>query len=161
MEMYQQQILFLSFLCCLFFVFSCFSRFPLLLHSFLTAFVPFLVFLPLFVFVFFLETIIRKVLNLRAERLEAAGNMKAAEQALKMLEMVQGNIGFVFVPTDQDVGKIREEITSERVQTAAKAGISAPDDVVVPAGPTGQDPSQTSFFQVSPKKAFHYIFGGK
>merc|ERR1719192_3066383 len=93
------------------------------------------------------NTIIRKVLNLRAERLESAGNTKAAEQALRMLEMVQGNVGFVFVPMDQDVGKIREEITSERVQTAAKAGILAPDDVIVPAGPTGQDPSQTSFFQ--------------
>jgi len=93
------------------------------------------------------NTIIRKVLNVRAERLEAAGNTAAAAQALKMLEMVEGNIGFVFVPTDQDVGKIREEITAERVQTAAKAGVEAPDDVVVPAGPTGQDPSQTSFFQ--------------
>jgi len=93
------------------------------------------------------NTIIRKVLNLRAERLEAAGNTKAAEQALRMLEMVQGNIGFVFVPMDQDVGKIRSEITAERVQTAAKAGVDAPDDVIVPAGPTGQDPSQTSFFQ--------------
>jgi len=93
------------------------------------------------------NTIIRKVLNLRAERLEAAGNAKGAEQSLKMLEMVQGNIGFVFVPMDQDVGKIREEITSEQVQTAAKAGIEAPADVIVPAGPTGQDPSQTTFFQ--------------
>jgi len=93
------------------------------------------------------NTIIRKVLNVRAERLEAAGNTVAASHALKMLEMVKGNIGFVFVPSDQDIGKIREEISSSRVQTAAKAGIDAPDDVVVPAGPTGQDPSQTSFFQ--------------
>jgi len=93
------------------------------------------------------NTIIRKVLNVRAERLEAAGNTAAAAQALKMLDMVEGNIGFVFIPSDQDVGKIREEITSSRVQTAAKAGVDAPDDVVVPAGPTGQDPSQTSFFQ--------------
>jgi len=93
------------------------------------------------------NTIIRKVLNLRAERLEAAGNTKAAEQTIRLLDMVNGNIGFVFVPNDQDVGKIREQITSQRVQTAAKAGIPAPDDVIVPAGPTGQDPSQTSFFQ--------------
>lgn len=93
------------------------------------------------------NTIIRKVLNLRAERLEAAGNTKAAEQALKMLEMVQGNCGFVFIPNDQDVSAIRKEVTAEQVQTAAKAGVEAPADVVVPAGPTGQDPSQTSFFQ--------------
>merc|ERR1740124_608560 len=36
---------------------------------------------------------------------------------------------------------------SDKVQTAAKAGIMAPSDVLVPAGPTGQDPSTTSFFQ--------------
>jgi len=93
------------------------------------------------------NTIIRKVLNLRAERLEAAGNKKGADQALRMLEMVEGNIGIVFCPNTVGVGAIREEITSEQVQTAAKAGINAPCDVVVPAGPTGQDPSQTSFFQ--------------
>merc|ERR1719367_1034792 len=93
------------------------------------------------------NTIIRKVLNLRAERLEAAGNQKGAEQALRMLEMVQGNIGFVFCPNNVEIGQVREEITSQRVQTAAKAGVEAPDDVIVPAGPTGQDPSQTSFFQ--------------
>jgi len=94
-----------------------------------------------------LPTIIRKVLNLRAERLEAAGNKKGADQALRMLETVEGNIGFVFCPNNVEIGAIREEITSERVQTAAKAGVEAPDDVVVPAGQNGQDPFQTSFFQ--------------
>lgn len=93
------------------------------------------------------NTIIRKVLNLRAERLELDGKMQAAAQTLRMLEMVQGNIGFVFLPRSEDIGKVRDEITSEKVQTAAKAGITAPCDVNVPAGPTGQDPSQTSFFQ--------------
>jgi len=93
------------------------------------------------------NTIIRKVLNVRAERFEAEGKMEAKEQVLRMLEMVQGNIGFVFLPRNEDIGKVRDEITAERVQTAAKAGILAPSDVLVPAGPTGQDPSQTSFFQ--------------
>merc|ERR1719195_809228 len=93
------------------------------------------------------NTIIRKVLNVRAERLEAEGKTDQAETVLRMLEMVQGNIGFVFLPRNEDIGKVRDEITAEQVQTAAKAGVEAPADVVVPAGPTGQDPSQTSFFQ--------------
>jgi len=93
------------------------------------------------------NTIMRKVLNLRAERLEAEGKTGAAEQTLRMLEMVAGNIGFVFLPRGEDIGKVVEEMTSEQVQTAAKAGVLAPTDVIVPAGPTGQDPSQTSFFQ--------------
>merc|ERR1712141_229477 len=71
----------------------------------------------------------------------------AAVKTRNMLEMVNGNIGFVFIPKGEEIGKIRDEITSEKVQTAAKAGILAPEDVIVPAGPTGQDPSQTSFFQ--------------
>merc|ERR1719166_181696 len=61
--------------------------------------------------------------------------------------MVQGNIGFVFLPRNEDIGTVRDEVTAEQVQTAAKAGVEAPDDVIVPAGPTGKDPSQTSFFQ--------------
>merc|ERR1712062_252179 len=36
---------------------------------------------------------------------------------------------------------LADEIQSEKVQTPAKAG------VIAPAGPTGQDSSQTSFFQ--------------
>jgi len=93
------------------------------------------------------NTIIRKVLTMRAERLDLEGKADASAEVLKMLEMVNGNIGFVFLPRNEDIGKVRDEICSEQVQTAAKAGICAPSDVTVPAGPTGQDPSQTSFFQ--------------
>lgn len=93
------------------------------------------------------NTIIRKVLNLRAESQESQGKLAAMERTLRVLEMVQGNIGFVFLPKGEDIGKVRDEITSEKVQTQAKAGILAPTDVIVPAGPTGQDPSATTFFQ--------------
>lgn len=93
------------------------------------------------------NTIIRKVLSLRAERLESEGKMKQSENALKFMEMVQGNTGFVFIPKNESIAALRTEITEDKVQTAAKAGIAAPTSVMVPAGPTGQDPSQTSFFQ--------------
>jgi len=93
------------------------------------------------------NTIIRKVLSLRAEKMEAEGKMKQAQSALKFMDMVQGNVGFVFIPKTESIAALRDQLTSEKVQTAAKAGIEAPDNVLVPAGPTGQDPSQTSFFQ--------------
>jgi len=93
------------------------------------------------------NTIIRKVLSLRAEKLEAEGKTKQSQNALKFMEMVEGNVGFVFIPKNQSIAALRTELTSDKVQTAAKAGIEAPDNVIVPAGPTGQDPSQTSFFQ--------------
>eukprot|EP00494_Astrolonche_serrata_P023610 UN23868 len=92
------------------------------------------------------NTIIRKCLRDRAERLETS-NPKASKQALAITEMIQGNIGLVFIPENEGISELADKITSEKVQTAAKAGVPAPTAVVVPAGPTGQDPSQTSFFQ--------------
>lgn len=93
------------------------------------------------------NTIIRKVLNVRAERLESEGKMKQAQNARNFLDMVAGNVGFAFLPKNESIAALRDQLTSDKVQTQAKAGIEAPDNVIVPAGPTGQDPSQTSFFQ--------------
>lgn len=61
-------------------------------------------------------------------------------------EKISGNVGLVF--TNGDLGEIRDIILSNRVPAPARAGAIAPVDVVVPAGPTGCDPGQTSFFQV-------------
>jgi len=57
-----------------------------------------------------------------------------------------GNVGFVF--TNYDLPKIRDLILANRVPAPARVGAISPVDVVVPAGPTGCDPGQTSFFQV-------------
>lgn len=62
-----------------------------------------------------------------------------------LLESVVGNIGFVF--TEMDLSEVREILESYKVQSSAKAGILAPVDVVIPAGPTGMGPEKTSFFQ--------------
>jgi len=57
-----------------------------------------------------------------------------------------GNVGSVF--TNADLKKVRELILANRVPAPARIGAISPVDVVVPAGPTGCDPGQTSFFQV-------------
>jgi len=57
-----------------------------------------------------------------------------------------GNVGLVF--TNGDLGQIREKIEANRVPAPARVGAIAPVDVIVPPGPTGCDPGQTSFFQV-------------
>jgi len=62
-----------------------------------------------------------------------------------LLPHLKGNVGFVF--TSEDLNDIRDQIMKERVAAPAKAGSIAPCDVIVPAGPTGLDPSQTSFLQ--------------
>ena len=43
---------------------------------------------------------------------------------------------------------MRDVILSHKVPAPARVGSVAPVDVIVPAGGTGMDPSQTSFFQV-------------
>jgi len=71
--------------------------------------------------------------------------MQKMPQLERLLPCVKQNMGFVFCKGD--LNQIRDVIVKNRVPAAAKAGIVAPDSVVVPAGPTGLDPSQTSFFQ--------------
>jgi large subunit ribosomal protein LP0 len=63
-----------------------------------------------------------------------------------LVPKMSGNVGFVF--TNSDLPKIRDYILSNRVPAPARVGAVSPVDVVVPAGPTGCDPGQTSFFQV-------------
>lgn len=64
----------------------------------------------------------------------------------RLLPAVKGNVGFVFTKSS-DLKKIRDAITSNRVQAPAKAGAIAPVDVFVPGGNTGMGPEKTSFFQ--------------
>jgi len=63
-----------------------------------------------------------------------------------IVHKMAGNVGFVF--TNADLPKIRDLILANRVPAPARIGAVSPVDVVVPAGPTGCDPGQTSFFQV-------------
>jgi len=62
-----------------------------------------------------------------------------------LLPAIKGNVGFVFVK--DDLGAVRSELQKNRVGAPAKAGGVAPNDVTVPAGPTGMEPTQTSFLQ--------------
>jgi len=62
-----------------------------------------------------------------------------------MLNYVRGNVGLVF--TNGDLKEVRERITSNRIQAAAKVGLIAQSDIFVQPGSTGMDPNKTSFFQ--------------
>lgn len=83
------------------------------------------------------NTIMRRIL-----REEAKTNPKLEQ----LIGLVGGNIGFCFC--NEDLPTVRKIILKYRVPAGAKTGTNAPDDVWVPAGPTGIDPGQTSFFQV-------------
>jgi large subunit ribosomal protein LP0 len=64
----------------------------------------------------------------------------------KLSELLVGNVGVIF--TETDLSSLREAILSYKVPAPARVGSVAPVDVIVPAGGTGMDPSQTNFFQV-------------
>jgi len=85
------------------------------------------------------NTMIRKALALGAEKHPDAGleTLRAA---------VNGNMGFIFA-TNCTLDDIRACIKKHRKTAAAKAGQVSMVDVSLPSGPTGMDPSQTSFFQ--------------
>jgi large subunit ribosomal protein LP0 len=85
------------------------------------------------------NTLMRKVL--KDFLIENPGHFHAALDA-----KCAGNVGFVF--TNADLPKVRYMILANRVPAPARVGGIAPCDVTVPAGPTGCDPGQTSFFQV-------------
>jgi len=82
------------------------------------------------------NTLIRKVL-----RENIAKNPKLEA----LLPQIYSNIGFVF--TNGSLNEIRKTITDFKVPAGARTGTLAPNEVLIPPGTTGLDPSQTSFFQ--------------
>jgi len=72
----------------------------------------------------------------------------AAENNPKLnavLPSIRGNVGLIFAK--DDLSAIKKVIGENRVAAPAKVGAIAPNDVIVPAGPTGMEPTQTSFLQ--------------
>jgi len=63
----------------------------------------------------------------------------------KLVEVINGNLGFIFCHGDMD--EIRTILGTNKVAAPAKAKVLAPIDVFLPSGPTGLDPSSTNFFQ--------------
>jgi len=85
------------------------------------------------------NTMIRKALALGHETHPDAG-MDLLRASIK------GNTGFIFA-TNCTLDDIREVLKKNRRKAAAKAGQISMVDLNIPSGPTGMDPSQTSFFQ--------------
>jgi len=63
-----------------------------------------------------------------------------------VIPYITGNIGLVFT-NDSDLQKIRDICLESKVPAAAKSGIKAPDNVIVPKGITTLEPTKTSFLQ--------------
>ncbi|XP_027064102.1 large ribosomal subunit protein uL10-like [Coffea arabica] len=85
------------------------------------------------------NTMMKRSIRVHAEN---TGN----KNFLSLIPLLVGNVGLIF--TKGDLKEISEEVSKYKVGAPARVGLIAPDDVVVPPGNTGLDPSQTSFFQV-------------
>lgn len=98
------------------------------------------------------NTVIRKALNFRInpiddkhEDAQYFRNYGEPIPALEKLnELCHKKVGLIF--TEESVHELKPTIEGNRIQAAAKVGVIAPCDVVIPPGPTGLDPSQISFF---------------
>jgi len=85
------------------------------------------------------NTMIRKAL--------ANGHEQYPDAGLdKLRAAILGNLGFIFA-TNCTLDDIRECLKKHRKSAAAKSGQVSMVNMNLPAGPTGMDPSQTSFFQ--------------
>jgi len=63
----------------------------------------------------------------------------------KIITQLKGNTNLIF--SNGDLGEVKAVLDAEIRPSPAKNGMIAPLDVSIPAGPTGLDPKQTSFFQ--------------
>jgi len=94
------------------------------------------------------NTMIRTAIRKEIERLTEEGdNVAKIEELGRLVAAVNGNMGFIFCQTADALEASREALEKFVVPAAAKAGVVAPKDVWIPAGPSGLEPSQTSFFQ--------------
>jgi len=94
------------------------------------------------------NTMIRTALRKEVERLGAEeGNDDKIAELQALIAAVSGNMGFIFCQTPDALEATRKSLLDFVVPAAAKAGVVAPKDVWIPMGPSGLEPSQTSFFQ--------------
>jgi len=90
------------------------------------------------------NTLIRKTIRDYVEKCEEAGNTDSA-RIESILPFIKGNVGLIF--TNEDLKSIKDVVESFKQKAPAKVGQIAPDDVWVEPGPTGMEPTQTSFLQ--------------
>jgi len=90
------------------------------------------------------NTLIRKTIRDYVEKCEEAGNKDSA-RIEALLPFIKGNVGLVF--TNGELGSIKEVVESFKQKAPAKVGQIAPEDVFIEPGPTGMEPTQTSFLQ--------------
>jgi len=97
------------------------------------------------------NTLIRKAISIRLEKpseedpdYESRKGWTPLPQLDRLSNLCRQKVGLVF--SDAPVFTLRPILEGNRKPAPARVGQVAPDAVTIPAGPTGLDPSQISFF---------------
>jgi len=93
------------------------------------------------------NTMIRTAIRKRMEAMTEEDEEADTSALASLLASINGNMGFIFCLESANLQVARDTLAEFVVPAAAKAGVVAPKDVMIPSGPTGLEPSQTSFFQ--------------
>jgi len=91
------------------------------------------------------KTTQKKVIAIRAEKKEASATDKKMAALLVEENKLSGHIALAF--TNKSVADLIAIFDKYRVQAPARVGAISPVEVIIPAGNTGMEPTQTSFFQ--------------
>lgn len=91
------------------------------------------------------KTMQKKIISLRAEGPKATALDANLKKTLVDEEHLSGNLAMLF--TNASVADVEEVMKKYRVQAPARVGAISPVEVIIPAGNTGLEPTQTSFFQ--------------
>jgi len=95
------------------------------------------------------NTVIRKIVELRTKALDDPKLEKLNDKLKKfgapipelnnLLPLISKKVGMIF--TDEPVFSLKPKIEENKIAAAARVGVFAPIDVIIPPGPTGMDPS--------------------
>lgn len=91
------------------------------------------------------KTLQAKVVEKRASAKDATPEAISFSEQCESNQLLCGNSGLIF--TNEDASEITAILDKFRVKAPARVGAISPCDVIVPAGNTGMEPTQTSFFQ--------------
>ena len=76
---------------------------------------------------------------------ELSKNYEKLPNLKKLLPVIVDKVGFIFC--DDSYVELKDIIENEKIKMAAKEGIVAPSSIVLPVGPTHQDPGKIGEFQ--------------
>lgn len=91
------------------------------------------------------KTLQAKIISKRADSDDASSMDRSFNSQCENSSLLTGNTGLIF--TNEEVNVIIEILDRFRVKAPARVGAISPCEVIIPAGNTGMEPTQTSFFQ--------------